>query len=94
MTKKRPRRSAKFKAQLAIEALRRETPLTELSAQSGVDMRVITRWKNQLIDESEKLFVHKLTAERQAADPEHNELRRKAKQLELELEYLKKKLEL
>ena len=70
MNQNRQRRTPQFKAKLAIEALKGDLTLSELAAKYDVDPRQITRWKNQLLDESESIFVHKITQRRTVADLE------------------------
>lgn len=94
MNEKRAKRSPKEKAELAILTLKGEMRLVDIAAKHGVDPRVLQRWRNKLIDESEKLFVHKATERRQKIDPEKEELLLEIRKQELAIEYLKKKLEL
>jgi len=93
MNQKRQKRSAQFKAKLALEALRAESNLSELATKYNVDPRQITRWKNQLIDESEAIFIHKTTQRRATADLEKEEIRRELNETLRNVEYLKKKLD-
>jgi transposase-like protein len=93
MSQKRRRRSPQFKAKLAIEALKGDESLSELANHHGVDPRQILRWRNQLIDECESLFVHKTTQRRAVADLEKDEIRRELNATLRNVEYLKKKLE-
>lgn len=93
MSQKRQRRSPQFKAKLAVEALKGDQSLSELAARHGVDPRQILRWKNQLIDECESIFVHKATQRRTVADLERDDIRRELNETQRNVEYLKKKLE-
>jgi transposase len=93
MSQNRQRRSPKFKAKLAIEALKGDLTLSQLAEKYDIDPRQITRWKNQLLDESETIFVHKITQRRTVADLEREEIRRELNETLRNVEYLKKKLE-
>ncbi len=93
MSQKRQRRTAKLKARLAIEALKGEKSLSELSNEYDIDPRQITRWKNILIDSAENLFENKNTQNRTVMDIEKQELRRGLNEMMRNVDYLKKKLE-
>jgi transposase-like protein len=63
---KRPRRnhSAKFKAKVALAAMRGDKTIAELDQQFDVHANQITDWKNHLLKHSENAFMTK--AERQS----------------------------
>jgi transposase len=64
---RRPRRnhSAKFKAKVALAALKGDKTLAELCEQYEIHANQITDWKKQLLAQSEAVFLTK--AERNAA---------------------------
>jgi len=93
MNQMRQKRSAQFKAKVAIEAVKGDLTLSELATKYDIDPRQITRWKNQLIDESESIFVHKTTQRRTIVDLEKDEIRRELNETLRNVEYLKKKLD-
>ena len=93
MRQNRQKRTPQFKAKLAIEALKGDSALSILAEKYDIDPRQITRWKNQLIDSSESLFVHKTTQRRTVIDLEKEEIRRELNEALRNLEYLKKKLD-
>lgn len=93
MNQNRQKRSPQFKAKLALEAIKGEMTLSELAAKYDIDPRQITRWKNQLLDESESIFVHKTTQRRDVADLEKDEIRRDLNAALRNIEFLKKKLD-
>src|SRR5262245_48678001 len=55
---KRPRRnhSAKFKARIALEALRGDTTLAELASRHGVHATQIATWRKQLLEHAGEVF--------------------------------------
>lgn len=93
MNQNRQKRTPQFKAKVAIEALKGNLTLSQLAEKYDIDPRQITRWKNQLIDSSESLFVHKTTQRRAVVDLEKEEIRRELNETLRNVEYLKKKLD-
>jgi transposase-like protein len=93
VSQNRQKRTPQFKAKVAIEALKGDLTLSQLAEKYDIDPRQITRWKNQLIDSSESLFVHKATRRRAVVDLEKEEIRRELNETLRNLEYLKKKLD-
>ena len=91
---RRPRRnhSAKFKARVALPAMRGDKTLAELSSQFDVHANQITEWKNQLLAKSESVFMTK--AERQAVSsgPTVQELQSKIGELTMENDFLERAL--
>ena len=57
MSKKSPRKFASsFKFQLVIESLKNESNQTEIARAYQVDPKLISLWKNQLIQNGHKVF--------------------------------------
>ena len=89
MSKKRQHRSAKFKAKVALEALRENRTVNELGSKYEVNPAQITQWKKRLLDHSEELFKNK----REKSDSTFKEKRHLEEigSLQLQLSWLKKK---
>ena len=90
MSKRRPRRklTAKFKAQVALAALKGDKSLAELSAQYEVHANQISAWKAQL--QNDAVAVFETVAERREAQEQPDVLAMQAKigQLALENDFL------
>lgn len=88
---KRKRYSAKFKVSVALEALKDQRTLAELSSHFGVHVNQISSWKKQLLDGSLEAFSQgKKTAEKDWGK-EKEALFAQIGKLQMELEWLKKK---
>jgi transposase len=62
---RRPRRnhSAKFKAQVALEAIRGEKTTAEIAAHHEVHPNQVTSWKNELLQKAAAVFGGEAVAE-------------------------------
>lgn len=80
-----------FKAKVALEALKEQKTLAQLSSEYQIHASQIRQWRKQLLDELPQLF----TDRRQRADQEKDnlidELYRQIGQLKVEADWLKKK---
>lgn len=90
---KRRRFSAEFKAKVALEALRGELTLAEISKKHDVHPNMISAWKKQVTQEAAQLFARGADKGRQASDEQIKELHAKIGQLTIEKDFLKKGLE-
>ena len=85
---KRPRRnhSAKFKATVALAAIRGEKTLVELSEQYRVHPNQIGQWRAELLERATEVFA--TAAEKRDAGPDIKTLHAKIGQLALENDFL------
>jgi len=81
---------AAFKARVALEALREEKTISQISSEYAVHANQIRQWRQRLLEEMPRMFSDK----RKKADKEGevllSELYRQIGQLKVELEWLKK----
>jgi transposase-like protein len=94
MTKTRKRYSSEFKAKVALEAIKDQKTLTELSNQFQLHPNQITRWKKQLLDEAQTIFSIKPNNSQQQQQQLESQLYQQIGQLTVELNWLKKKLKI
>jgi len=91
--KTRTRRSAAFKAQVALEALKERKTVTELASSFEVAPSQITDWKKVAAAGLPKLFSTGRKDGADGGDPElTGRLYQQIGQLKVELDWLKKKL--
>ena len=86
MINKRKTHESAFKAKVALEAVKGEKTIAQLSSEYGVHPNQISKWKKKLLQELPALFSEKRQAEA--------ELYRQIGQLKVELEWVKKKSQL
>ena len=91
---RRPRRnhSAKFKAKVALAAIRGDKTLAELSAQFDVHANQITERKSQLLAQSEAVFMTKAERQVTSSGPTVQELHSKIGELTMENDFLERAL--
>lgn len=85
----RKKYDAKFKAKVAIEAIRERETLNELAAKYGVSPVMISRWKKEFIENSAAAFeTPKLDDE--AIQKQKDRYLRKIGDLEMQLDFAKR----
>lgn len=91
---KRPRRnhSAKFKAKVALAAMRGDKTIAELAQQFDVHANQITDWKNHLLKQSESVFMTKAERQSLSSGPTTQELQAKIGELTMENDFLERAL--
>jgi transposase-like protein len=93
MSKKRKRYNPEFKAKVALAALKNEETLSELASRFGVHPTMIAAWKRALLDGAADIFDKNHKAKKQT-EKQVDELYQKIGQLQVERDFLSKKLSL
>ena len=93
MAKQRQRRSAQFKFQVALEALKEQKTLGQLASEYQVHPAQITQWKKHVLDGGTGLFEQQRTREQREQSAREAELFEQIGRLKMELEWLKKKVD-
>ena len=88
---KRRQFSAEFKARVAREALKEGNTIAELSGQFGVHPNQISHWKRQLLEAAPGIFSRRPEQARKEQEELTDRLYRQVGQLQVELDWLKKK---
>lgn len=86
--------SASEKATIALEALKGNKTLNEITQKYGVHSTQINRWKNRLKDGVLEIFSNSKEKTNSENEQLTEELYKKIGQLEVERDWLKKKAEL
>lgn len=82
-----------FKAKVALEAVKEELTLQEISKKFNVHPNQISKWKKQLLDNASDLFErpNKKIAEDDEAEKDRNNLLKTVGEMKIENDFLKKK---
>jgi transposase len=89
----RKKYSAAFKAKVALEAVKKEKTIAQLSSEYGVHANQITKWRKELLEQLPSLFSDKRKKKDQNTEATQDELYRQIGKLKVELGWLKKKSE-
>lgn len=85
---------AAFKARVALEGLKEEKTLAQLSSEFGVHANQIRQWRQKLLEEVPTLFSDRRKKNDQDNEELVAELYRQIGQLKVEVDWLKKKSQL
>lgn len=92
MTTTRKQYTPKFKAKLALEAIRGERTLTQLASQYHVHPIQVGQWRKTALEQLAELFVDGRKRKRKDEDSEKDSLYEQIGRLKVELDWLKKKV--
>lgn len=88
---KKRRYTSKFKAKIALEAIKGLEPITEIANQFKVHPNQISRWKKEMLDKLPHIFNSNKEKSLKKIVEEKDKLYNKIGKLQVELEWLKKK---
>ena len=91
MSEKRKTYSSVEKAKIALEALKGELTMAQLTTKYGCHITQINNWKNQLKEGITDIFKDRRRSDIDDRDKLIEELYKKVGQLNIELDWLKKK---
>jgi transposase-like protein len=90
-TVKRRKFTDEFKAKVVVEAIKGDKTARELSQEYGFHINQIILWKKQLIESVHRVFSRGKDREAEKLEKEKDQLYRKVVQLQIEVDWLKKK---
>jgi transposase len=88
---KRKKFSKEFKAKVAVEAIKGQRTANELAKEFDVHPNQINRWKKELLESAPETFSRDKGREAKRLEAERDQLFRKVGQLQIEVDWLKKK---
>ena len=83
--------SSAFKAKVALEAIKKEKTISQLSSEYSVHANQINQWRKRLLEELPEIFSKKRQKKEKDTEDLQAELYRQIGQLKVELDWLKKK---
>ena len=92
MSKKRKNYSAKYKFQVALEAVKGQKTISQLASEYGIHPNQIRDWKRKLMEEGAGVFARDNGRREQEQAAQEAELYEQIGRLKMELEWLKKKV--
>jgi len=91
MPKKRRQYNARFKFQVALDALQESQTINEIAQKYEVHPSQVKQWKRQLREEGMQVFETKRKETQRQQDRKETELYEQIGRLQMELAWLKKK---
>ena len=90
-TRQRRSFSAEMKARIALESIKGQKTIQEIASHYGVHPNQVTNWKRQAIQGVPELFADRRTRPDMSEEALKAELYQQIGQLQVELDWLKKK---
>ncbi len=92
--RRRKRYDSRFKAEVAIEAIKNQRTIAQIASEYGVHPNQVSQWKKQVLDQLPDLFTNQRSKSTTDSDQLVDELYRQIGQLKVELDWLQKKTQL
>jgi len=92
MTTTRRQHSPKFKARVAVEAIRGEKTLSQLGSQFQVHPIQIAKWRKSALEQLPEVFVDGRKSKSRNGEADSDALYEEIGRLKVELDWLKKKV--
>ena len=97
MGRSRRQYGASFKARVALEAIREKKTINQIASQFGIHPALVTRWRKEMLAGAERVFSPvdggPTTRKKSGNEPETRDLFEQIGRLNMELDWLKKKLQ-
>ena len=90
----RKQRDGRFKAQVALEAIKNQQSISQIASEYGVNPAQVSQWKKQVLEQLPQLFSSRRAKTVSDNDQLVAELYRQIGQLKVELDWLQKKTRL
>jgi transposase len=87
----RKKYSKELKARITLDAIKGQKTIAELASEYGVHANQISIWKKQLLDSTPTAFSKGKDKDREKQEVERDHLYKKVGQLQIEVDWLKKK---
>ena len=84
--------NGRFKAQVALEAIKNQRTIGEIASEYGVHSSQIHKWKKHVLDELPNVFSDNRRTEQQDGEKLQDELYQQIGKLKVELDWVKKKV--
>ena len=91
MSTKRIRHTAKFKFQIALEAIKSDKTISQLASDHQLHPSQISQWKKQLLEQGSDIFATHPTKRQREQNDKESSLYEQIGRLNMELDWLKKK---
>lgn len=92
MKKTRRKFTASFKAKVVLEALKERNTIQQLAEKYNIHPNQITSWKKEFLQNADKAFEGENTGNLVESEKEKDELYKQIGQLQVEINWLKKKV--